>query len=102
MRLAGSPNDASCSGRWPSGSVRRWRCGIPQLLGIDFVFIPGLRGALHLPAWIYLPLAVLAIVGSSHAVNLTDGLDSLAGWTALDRVRGVRRDRVPVRAISIW
>jgi phospho-N-acetylmuramoyl-pentapeptide-transferase len=55
----------------------------PALLGIDFVFIPGLRGALHLPAWIYLPLAVLAIVGSSHAVNLTDGLDSLAGWTAL-------------------
>jgi phospho-N-acetylmuramoyl-pentapeptide-transferase len=24
---------------------------------------------------------VVAIVGSSHAVNLTDGLDSLAGWT---------------------
>jgi phospho-N-acetylmuramoyl-pentapeptide-transferase len=55
----------------------------PSLLGIDFVFVPGLREPFHLPVWIYLPLAVLAIVGSSHAVNLTDGLDSLAGWTAL-------------------
>ena len=29
-----------------------------------------------------LPLAWLAIVGSAHAVNLTDGLDGLAGHTA--------------------
>src|SRR4051794_27163622 len=54
----------------------------PQLLGIDFIFVPGIRVPLHAPAWIFLPLAVLAVVGSSHAVNLTDGLDSLAGWTA--------------------
>jgi phospho-N-acetylmuramoyl-pentapeptide-transferase len=37
---------------------------------------------MRLPSWVYLPLAVVAIVGWSHAVNLTDGLDSLAGWTA--------------------
>ena len=54
----------------------------PALLGVDFVFLPALRDPIHLPAWVYLPLAVVAIVGSSHAVNLTDGLDSLAGWTA--------------------
>lgn len=29
--------------------------------------------------WVVLPLAVLTIVGSSNAVNLTDGLDGLAG-----------------------
>jgi phospho-N-acetylmuramoyl-pentapeptide-transferase len=28
----------------------------------------------------YIPLATLIIIGTSHAVNLTDGLDSLAGW----------------------
>jgi phospho-N-acetylmuramoyl-pentapeptide-transferase len=54
----------------------------PELLGVDFVFLPTVRDPIHLPSWFYLPLAALAIVGSSHAVNLTDGLDSLAGWTA--------------------
>jgi phospho-N-acetylmuramoyl-pentapeptide-transferase len=54
----------------------------PGLLDIDFVFLPAVRAEIHLPVWLYLPLAVAAIVGSSHAVNLTDGLDSLAGWTA--------------------
>ncbi|HUY90507.1 MAG TPA: phospho-N-acetylmuramoyl-pentapeptide-transferase [Pirellulales bacterium] len=39
--------------------------------------LPGL-GAISLGAW-FLPLAVLVIVGSSNAVNLTDGLDGLAG-----------------------
>ncbi|HYL60738.1 MAG TPA: phospho-N-acetylmuramoyl-pentapeptide-transferase, partial [Candidatus Acidoferrales bacterium] len=28
--------------------------------------------------WIYIPFAMLVIVGCSHAVNLTDGLDGLA------------------------
>jgi phospho-N-acetylmuramoyl-pentapeptide-transferase len=28
----------------------------------------------------YIPLATVIIIGTSHAVNLTDGLDSLAGW----------------------
>lgn len=55
----------------------------PALLGVDFVFLPSIDAPIHLPAWAFLPLALVAIVGSSHAVNLTDGLDSLAGWTAL-------------------
>jgi phospho-N-acetylmuramoyl-pentapeptide-transferase len=54
----------------------------PGLLGVDYLFVPTVREAIHLSSWLYLPLAVVAIVGSSHAVNLTDGLDSLAGWTA--------------------
>lgn len=29
---------------------------------------------------LYIPLATLIIVGTANAVNLTDGLDSLAGW----------------------
>ncbi len=28
----------------------------------------------------FIPVATLIIIGTSHAVNLTDGLDSLAGW----------------------
>src|SRR5919199_39360 len=54
----------------------------PQLLGIDFIFLPTVKDPLHVPAWLFIPLAVSSIVGSANAVNLTDGLDSLAGWTA--------------------
>jgi phospho-N-acetylmuramoyl-pentapeptide-transferase len=61
------------------GAIAIWH---PLLLGVDFVFIPFFREELHLPPWLYVPLAMVAIVGTSHAVNMTDGLDSLAGWTA--------------------
>jgi phospho-N-acetylmuramoyl-pentapeptide-transferase len=62
-----------------AAAVALWH---PQLLGVDFIYFPGVRAPFHAPPWLYLPLAVLAIVGSANAVNLTDGLDSLAGWTA--------------------
>ena len=39
-------------------------------------------------AW-FLPLAVLVIVGASNAVNLTDGLDGLAGGCLLFTVAGM-------------
>lgn len=55
--------------------------GLYYLLGIDFVFIPTVGQALHLGP-LFIPLAVLAIVATANSVNLTDGLDSLAGWTA--------------------
>ncbi|GAB6175703.1 phospho-N-acetylmuramoyl-pentapeptide-transferase [Desulfobaculum senezii] len=42
---------------------------------LAFPFFKGLRPDL---GWFYLPFAVLVIVGSSNAVNLTDGLDGLA------------------------
>src|SRR6266496_3512159 len=54
----------------------------PQVLGIDFLFLPTIKEPLRVPAWLYIPLAASAVVGSANAVNLTDGLDSLAGWTA--------------------
>jgi phospho-N-acetylmuramoyl-pentapeptide-transferase len=47
-------------------------------LGIDYTFVPGTVVPLHL-GWLYVPLAALVIVGTANAVNLTDGLDSLAG-----------------------
>lgn len=42
------------------------------------VFIPFV-GQVDIGLW-FIPFATLIIVGSSNAVNLTDGLDSLAGW----------------------
>ena len=53
----------------------------PSMLGIDYVFVPGLPQRVSL-GWLIVPLAWLAIVAAAHAVNLTDGLDGLAGHTA--------------------
>lgn len=50
-------------------------------LGIDYTFVPLTPGPLHL-GLLYIPLAALVIVGAANAVNLTDGLDSLAGVCA--------------------
>src|SRR5207249_395109 len=44
------------------------------------VFIPFV-GSFPIGLW-YLPVAVIAIMGTAHAVNLTDGLDTLAGSNA--------------------
>lgn len=49
-------------------------------LGLSRVYVPFL-GQYDL-GYFYVPIAVLAIVGSANAVNLTDGLDTLAGGTA--------------------
>jgi phospho-N-acetylmuramoyl-pentapeptide-transferase len=53
----------------------------PALLGIDYVFVPGVTQRVQI-GWLIVPLAWLVIVASAHAVNLTDGLDGLAGHTA--------------------
>jgi len=53
----------------------------PQGLDVNHLFIPGTTQQVAIGA-LMLPLAWLAIVGSAHAVNLTDGLDGLAGHTA--------------------
>lgn len=50
-------------------------------LGLDYLYIPTQQGPFHLGV-LYVPLAVLAIIGTANAVNLTDGLDSLAGVCA--------------------
>lgn len=47
----------------------------------DFVGVPGFPDFFQIGPWI-IPVTVLVIVGMSNAVNLTDGLDSLAGSLA--------------------
>lgn len=39
--------------------------------------------AVHAPHWLWYGLSLLAILATTHAVNLTDGLDGLAGGTVL-------------------
>ena len=41
-------------------------------------FVSTDRFSLTLPLWVYVPFAMIVIVGTANAVNLTDGLDGLA------------------------
>jgi phospho-N-acetylmuramoyl-pentapeptide-transferase len=47
----------------------------------DYVGVPGFPDFFQIGPWI-IPITVLIVVGMSNAVNLTDGLDSLAGSIA--------------------
>lgn len=50
-------------------------------LGLRVVAIPTVPKMIDLGFW-YIPIAMFIIVGTSNAVNLTDGLDGLAGSVA--------------------
>jgi phospho-N-acetylmuramoyl-pentapeptide-transferase len=43
-----------------------------------YIAFPIFKGALFYLGWFFIPFAMLVIVGSANAVNLTDGLDGLA------------------------
>ena len=48
------------------------------VLDVPELFLPGINVEIELGFW-YIPFAMFIIVGFSNAVNLTDGLDGLAG-----------------------
>lgn len=51
------------------------------LLGLRGVGVPTIPRFIDLGFW-YIPVAIFIIVASSNAINLTDGLDGLAGGTS--------------------
>lgn len=54
--------------------------GVNEIAYYSFssIIIPFFKTAVINLGWLYLPFAVFVVVGSSNAVNLTDGLDGLA------------------------
>lgn len=52
--------------------------GLRYVLQVPELYLPGVKGEVSLGYW-YIPLASFMIVFFSNAVNLTDGLDGLAG-----------------------
>ena len=41
-------------------------------------FIPFIKRYITMPIWVYIPFAVFVMLGTTNAVNLTDGIDGLA------------------------
>ena len=65
------------------------RCGVPPTIHFPFigtldlgVLTTWLPGGVQIP-WLYLVFVSVLIAGMSNAVNLTDGLDGLAGGTIM-------------------
>jgi phospho-N-acetylmuramoyl-pentapeptide-transferase len=52
--------------------------GLYYFLEVPQLDLPGVKGEVELGYW-YIPAAMFVIVAESNAVNLTDGLDGLAG-----------------------
>lgn len=42
------------------------------------IYIPFIKQYITLPIWIYIPFAIIVILGTTNAVNLTDGIDGLS------------------------
>jgi phospho-N-acetylmuramoyl-pentapeptide-transferase len=60
--------------------VAAWQ--IQQTYAISGVVVPFV-GEVDVPAWAYIAFAAFSIVATSNGVNLTDGLDGLAGGTLI-------------------
>lgn len=41
-------------------------------------YIPIIKQYIDLPIWIYIPFAIFVLIGTTNAVNLTDGIDGLS------------------------
>lgn len=46
-------------------------------VGTD-TYIPIIKEYINLPIWLYIPFAIFVLLGTTNAVNLTDGIDGLA------------------------
>ena len=46
-------------------------------IGTD-IFIPFVKTYITLPIWLYIPFAIFVFLGTTNAINLTDGVDGLS------------------------
>ena len=46
-------------------------------IGTD-IYIPFVKESITLPIWLYIPFAVLVMLATTNAINLTDGIDGLS------------------------
>ena len=46
-------------------------------IGTD-TYIPFIKSSITLPIWVYIPFAILVMLATTNAINLTDGIDGLS------------------------
>ena len=92
--LLGFADDRSKLQVGARGIPARLKFPLQVVLAVPVAFLATVEGPSHqllLPAtpWVVFPLAVLAIVATANAVNLTDGMDGLAGGLSVIALVGV-------------
>jgi phospho-N-acetylmuramoyl-pentapeptide-transferase len=73
----------------------------PDFLARDVLFHAG-SISLAVPHWLWLLLGILAITGTIHAVNLTDGLDGLAAGTMIPPLVAVAFIALAMHLTAAW
>ena len=63
---------------WNDGFAGGLIQGLTYTTDVYLPFVSTERFMLEVPLWLYIPFALIIIVGTGNAVNLTDGLDGLA------------------------
>lgn len=57
-------------------------CFVLYLLNVlnigTYIYIPIVKTFVNIPVWIYIPFAIIVMLATTNAVNLTDGIDGLA------------------------
>lgn len=91
--VLGALDDLTGVRRMPTGMLARYKflwqtifaaitaLALHFILDLRSVALPGVPEKIDIGLW-YVPVAMFIIVGTSNAVNLTDGLDALAGSLA--------------------
>ena len=69
-------------------------------IGTDII-IPILNYNLVLPIWLYIPFIIFVMLGSTNAVNLTDGVDGLAGSVSAIMVTAISIIAMKMGMVSI-
>ncbi len=88
MAIGAFDDLAKIRGAKNRGLRARAKFALTLLVAIAFLLVagpqtPGLLGIGTVPVWAWDVLSVCVVLATTHAVNLTDGLDGLAGGTAV-------------------
>jgi len=88
MAIGAVDDVAKIRGAKNRGLRARSKFGLTVLAAIVFLLVAGpqpyaLLGVGAVPAWLWYVLSICVVLATTHAVNLTDGLDGLAGGTAV-------------------